>query len=129
MFISSMTLYMPVSDMKILTRQDLFEALVKNKGLLIIKLGADWCGPCRNIEGMVKENFEKMPENATCVMVNIDESMDLYAFLKTKKIVTSIPSLLAYEKGNTHYAPDEIHIGSEKVGLRMFFERCHKICE
>ena len=120
---------MPVSEMKILTRQDLYEALVRNRGVLIIKLGADWCGPCRNVESMIHDNFERMPQNATCVVVNIDESIDLYAFFKTKKVVTGIPSVLAYEKGNTHFAPDEIHIGSDKVGLREFFDRCYKLCE
>jgi thiol-disulfide isomerase/thioredoxin len=120
---------MPVSDMKLLTRQDLFEALVNNKGLLIIKLGAEWCGPCRKIDFIVHENFNKMPLNATCVIVDIDESIDLYAFFKTKKMVTGIPSVLAYEEGNMQFAPDEVHIGSDKVGLQMFFKRCLEICE
>ena len=120
---------MPISNIKIKTRQDLYELLVHNTGLLIIKLGAEWCGPCKKIESEVNHYMTNMPESATCVLVDIDESFDLYSFFKFKKVVTGIPVILVYEKGNTNYIPDEINIGSDKSQLKPFFERCYKLCE
>lgn len=120
---------MPISSIEIKTRQDLYEQLVHNSGLLIIKLGAEWCGPCKNIEADVNYYMTNMPQNATCVVVDVDESFDLYSFFKFKKVVTSIPVILVYEKGNKNYIPDEINIGSDRSQLKLFFERCQKLCE
>lgn len=120
---------MPISDLKIQTRQDLYDALVKNTGLLIIKFGATWCAPCRKIEHDVHHYMEIMPANATCVVVDIDESTDLYAFLKSKKIVNGIPVILAYETGNLNFVPDVIHVGSDKLQVNQFFEKCFRLCQ
>jgi thiol-disulfide isomerase/thioredoxin len=120
---------MTISDAKIISRQDLHDALTKNTGLLIIKLGAEWCGPCKKIESAVNFYMSHMPANATCVMVDIDESFDLYSFLKFKKVVNGIPSILMYEKGNTNFIPDEVHIGSDVAKVQMFFEKCKKLCD
>jgi len=120
---------MPISDLKLISRQDLYGALLKNNGLLIIKLGAEWCAPCKKIESIVHFHMSNMPANVTCVMVDIDESFDLYSFLKFKKIVNGIPSILVYEKSNTHIFPDEVHIGSDTVKVQMFFEKCKKRCD
>ena len=120
---------MTISDIKIITRQDLFEALVKNPGLLILKLGAEWCGPCKKIESAVNFYMSNMPANATCVMVDIDDSFDLYSFFKFKKVVNGIPSILVYEKGNRNYIPDDVHVGSDPAKVQMFFEKCKKLCD
>ena len=120
---------MPISDLKIQTRQDLYDALVKNTGLLIIKFGATWCAPCRKIEHDVHHYMEIMPANATCVVADIDESTDLYAFLKSKKIVNGIPVILAYENGNLNFVPDVIHVGSDKLQVNQFFEKCFRLCQ
>ena len=120
---------MTISDTKIYTRQDLFDALLKNTGILILKLGAEWCGPCKKIEPQVNFYMSNMPPNATCVMVNIDESSDLYSFFKVKKIVNGVPSLLVYEKGNTNYIPDDVHIGSDPARVQAFFEKCKRLCD
>ncbi len=119
---------MPVSDLKLITRQDLFEALVKNTGLLIIKFGAEWCTPCKKIEADVNFYMNNMPVTATCVLVDIDESFDLYSFLKYKKVVNGIPVILVYEKGNINYLPDQINIGSDKSQLHAFFQKCLQLC-
>lgn len=120
---------MTISDIRIITRQDLFEALIKNRGLLILKLGAEWCGPCKKIESAVTGYMSNMPANATCVMVDIDESFDLYSFFKFKKVVNGIPSILVYEKGNTNYIPNDVHVGSDVVKVHAFFEKCRQLCD
>ena len=65
-----------------------------------------------------------MPDNVQCAMVDIDDNIDVYGFLKTKKMVKGIPSILAYYKGNTHYAPDEFISGTSRVELDTFFRTC-----
>ena len=117
---------MPISTETIETRTDLSNLLKQNDSVVILKLGAVWCGPCKKIEKEVHEYMNKMPNEFTCMLLDIDECFDLYAFLKSKKIVNGIPALLAYYKGNTHYAPDEVVIGTNPEELRNFFEQCVK---
>ena len=123
-FIFSCIINMVVSNMKILNRQEFTAALKANTGVLILKLGADWCGPCKKVEQLLYEQMILCDESITNVIVDVDESFDLYAYLKTKKIVTGIPALLGYRAGNTHFAPDEFVMGADPAGIVGFFQNC-----
>ena len=72
---------------------------------MVFKFGADWCAPCQSIKD-VEKYFAETPDNVICFDLDIDESFDLYAFLKSKKMLTGIPSILAYLKGNESFASD-----------------------
>ena len=105
-------------------RKQFAELLQANPGLIIIKFGADWCGPCRMIEPDVMLGFHSMPDNVQCVIVDIDVSVDLYAYLKMKKMVNGVPVLLCYKKGNLSFVPDEAIGGPDSVKLHRFFQSC-----
>lgn len=108
----------------LINRQQFAELLLSNPGLIIIKFGADWCGPCKLIEQDVLSAFSSMPDTVQCVIVDIDKSVDLYAFLKTKRMVNGVPVILCYKKGNTRFVPDEAISGPDKVKLHQFFDSC-----
>jgi thiol-disulfide isomerase/thioredoxin len=109
---------------RIENRAEFLEILKQKKGVFVIKFGADWCGPCKIIEEEVNAYFKQMPDNVQCAMIDIDVSLDLYAYLKSKKIISAIPTLLCYHKENTSYVPDDIHTGTDKIQLNTFFENC-----
>jgi thiol:disulfide interchange protein len=98
--------------------------LQENPGLIIIKFGATWCGPCKLVENQVHNWLNKMPETVQSFIIDIDECFELYAFLKTKKMVNGIPVILCYDKGNLNYIPSDSIIGADKVGIDAFFQRC-----
>lgn len=104
--------------------QEFRNLLVQNPGLLIIKFGADWCKPCRNIEKQVNIWFKKMPSTIQTVFVNIDISTKLYALLKNKKMLIGIPAILMYKKGNHSYIFDDMVNNSNIVEIDNFFIRC-----
>ena len=106
------------------TRQELHTLLAKNDSMVIIKFGAEWCGPCKRIEPLVDKCMSEMPEHVTCMKLDIDECIDIYAYLRTKKVLTSIPTILAYKSGNTHFAPDYVVNSSNEQQVREFFARC-----
>lgn len=117
---------MPVKIEPKVTKISLYNYLESNPGLLVIKLGADWCAPCKKIEACVYAHMKALPEDAISLLVDIDESFELYGFLKTKKVVNGIPVLLAYYQGNTHYVPDDVVIGADERQIKLFFDRCQQ---
>lgn len=107
------------------TANHLSELLEENPGIIIVKLGATWCQPCKNIEPIVSSWLNKLEhENIQRVVLDIDECIDLYGFLKKKRVVRGVPTLLAYYKENTHYIPDDMCFGSDEGENNAFFVRC-----
>jgi len=114
----------PMPEKEIVTSIDsrhiLMELIKQNPGHIVIKLGADWCGPCKRIEKNVKDFFLNCPPNVLCCDIDIDESFDMYAYLKSKRMVDGVPTVLVYSNGNSSFIPDHIHSGGDVVGFESF---------
>lgn len=97
-----------------------------DKTMIIIKFTADWCGPCKAIKSTVHECYSKCPESIKLIEIDIDESIDLYVFLKNKKMINGIPALLAYYSGEKEffYVPDDSCLGGNVNNVKQFFQRC-----
>ena len=102
------------------------DLLTANTGVVIIKFGAEWCGPCQMIADQVHRSFTLMPDNVQCVIVDVDESFEVYAFLKNKRMINGIPAILAYYAGNTNYVPDDSVAGADPSGVNAFFDRQYR---
>jgi len=105
-------------------RHEFLKLLKVNPGLVIIKLGATWCGPCKKISHIVDAFFASSPSNVICGDIDVDESFDLYSFLESKRMVNGIPAILCYKKGNINFSPDDMVTGSDPNALDAFFKRC-----
>ena len=105
-------------------REDFLRLLLNNPGLIILKMGATWCGPCKRIKPVLDGFFASSPDNVVCCDIDVDECADLYSYFKSKKMVNGIPVILAYKKGNTSYIPDDSVTGADPAQLDMFFRRC-----
>ena len=103
------------------SNQDFSKLLQENPGMVIAKFGAEWCGPCKRIEELVNKCMDQMPNSIQCLIIDVDESFELYAFLKSKKIVTSLPTIVCYEKGNTSYVPNDVVVGADPSQVNIFF--------
>jgi len=109
-------------------RNAFLKLLSENRGVMIFKYTADWCKPCQMIKTEVDAHFEKITgPNVFCFEVNIDECFDLFAFMKTKKMMKGIPTLMAYKKGNTSFVPDDSISGADIGDVNSFFERCRNM--
>lgn len=106
------------------TRDAFYHLLRHNPGLVIIKMGATWCGPCKVIKDVVHGFFATSPVNVVCADIDVDECFDFYSFLKSKKMVNGIPVLLCYKKTNDTYIPDDSVTGANPTELHSFFKRC-----
>lgn len=107
-----------------LDRNSFMETIKNNNGLFIVKFTAAWCGPCKKIAPFVDEQFKNTPDIVTCANIDVDQNFDLFAFLKSKKMVKGIPVILAYKKENTNYSPDFSVSGTDEEQLIVFFRNC-----
>ena len=101
-----------------------FQKMVtENQGVLVVKYGAEWCGPCKSIDPVLRVAYTKLPANIQVVVVDIDECMDVYSFMKNKRMLNGVPALTAYVRGNTSHVPDYGVTGADMPRIQQFFER------
>jgi len=117
-------------------REAFLNVLQNNPGLLIVKFGATWCRPCKTIEPLVHGFFTTSPAHVACADLDVDMegNIDVYGYLRSKKMVTGIPVLLCYKKKNLAkeqitFIPDDSVTGASAADLDAFFKRCGKHLE
>ena len=115
---------MPSEIYEELGREQFSQILKENKRAIVIKFTASWCKPCKSIKANIDKIFGELPEDVLCFDLDIDDNFDLYAFMKSKKMVTGIPVLLGYKKGNVHFAPDHSISGTDLSQIQAFFQNC-----
>jgi thiol-disulfide isomerase/thioredoxin len=110
-------------------REVFLQLLKMNPGVFVFKFGAEWCKPCQMIKKHIDNVSLVIPNNNTIFIysVDVDECFDLYAYLKQKKMVSGIPTLLAYKKGNSYFVPDASISGTNESDLNHFFNTCLKM--
>lgn len=105
-------------------RKSFLDYLHNNPGAIVIYLTATWCKPCGKISGPVTELINRVSCNTIlCAKLDVDEYADLFTFLRSRKMVTGIPTILCYFKGNTSFVPDDSVSGSDIPSINSFFSR------
>ena len=111
-----------------LSRQDFERLLANNPGKVILKFGAEWCGPCKRIEALVNQWFNVLSANPSvkCIIIDVDESFDLYGAFKSKRQINGIPAIMCFNKGNISYIPDANVVGADVNQINLFFSSINK---
>jgi thiol:disulfide interchange protein len=113
------------------TFKGLLEFNSKQKKHTILKLTADWCRPCKTIKDLAIQQVANivmhLERPVECYEINIDNSLDFYAFMKKNRMVNGIPVFLFYKAGNTEYIPNDSVTGSNPPDIIAFFDRCAKV--
>jgi len=92
---------------------------------LIFKFSATWCGPCNNMLPQCNHWVNQLPaDRFRFIAIDVDKSGDLFAFLKSKKISSSIPTMLCYRPTNEGFYPDQMVIGNDVEKVNQFFQFC-----
>ncbi len=63
---------------------------------VLVDCWADWCGPCRMIDPMIKKLAEESAGRFRVTKLNVDENQRLAMQFR----IESIPTLLIFKKGN-----------------------------
>ena len=103
-------------------RNSFLELVKSTDKPIIVKFSATWCAPCKAIKSFVDELFKKYGNQALCMEIDIDESVDLYAFLRMRKMVNGVPTILCYHEENESIYPDDSISGTNKENIEHFFK-------
>lgn len=106
-------------------RHQFMEFIKNTKKHVCLKFTADWCGPCKQIQPIIETNFNKLKERGfICLYVDIEEYFDVYVFLKSRKMLSGIPTIFYYSPDNTcAYAPTAVIIGANEAPINNFFKQ------
>ena len=105
-----------------ISRND-FINLIKNKSKpLLVKFSADWCGPCKKIKPTVDKHVGELQEQIIFMEIDIDESIDVYAAMKSKRMLSGIPTILFYAMDNKDFYPSLTTTGGNIDTVNDFFE-------
>ena len=99
---------------------------------LVVKFTAEWCGPCKSIHSYTLQKFNELTihngqskntvcKNIVCVEIDVDESFDIFAHLKQKKMIQGVPTFFAYDVGSNSVIPTNCVVGANISELDFFF--------
>jgi len=71
-----------------------FDKEINKKGIVIVDMWAEWCGPCRMFS-KIYDTFAKDNKDVVCLKVNVDQNRDI----SQRYNVMSIPTVLFFKDG------------------------------
>ena len=103
-------------------RNEFLQTISNNTNKIsLFKFTATWCKPCQKIKNDVNSMVSDLKDHIVCYELDIDENFDVYAFLKSKKMLNGIPAILIYYPTNNSYASDLSLSGTDLNSYRNIF--------
>jgi thioredoxin 1 len=73
-----------------------FEQLINSEKPVLVDFYANWCGPCKAMEPVIKEVAQAVEGKARVIKVDIDRSSQAAEVFH----VSAVPTLIIFKKGN-----------------------------
>ena len=72
-----------------------FATKTAHEGVTLVKVGAEWCGPCQYINPILAELADEYADRAKIVSVDVDMCHDVAEELG----ISNVPTLIVYKGG------------------------------
>ena len=86
-----------MADIRKIDTNESFDEFVKGDGLHIVKIGTDFCGPCKVLEGILQGLSNEEVTDVALGEVNADD--DWFDDKVTELKIRGVPVLIAYNNG------------------------------
>jgi thioredoxin 1 len=73
-----------------------FGDIINGEKPVLVDFFAEWCGPCKMMKPILEELHQKMGNDIRIIKVDVDKSPTVSSVYK----VTSVPTLILFQKGN-----------------------------
>lgn len=124
-----------MSDRKVIFEMDV-DALKELVGQLhstdhqlIVQFTASWCRPCKSIKDLCLSLARRLPSNVIYALIDIDENLDLYLLMKSKRMISGVPCIMRWDQSEKSdadwFAADDIVTGADDEMIKMLFEKTH----
>ena len=91
-----------------------------------LKLAIEWgyldINPCKKIKPVVNEHLKTLGDKIIYLEIDIDNSIDVYATMKGKRMLSGIPTLMFYALDNKEFYPSLTTTGGNIDTVNDFFE-------
>ncbi len=103
------------SNIYIFEKREEFKKVIAAHNVVIVKVTATWCGPCKRIKPLITNLFNKIGSNVPMIIVDLDNNRDIASYLK----VRSVPMLCNYVSNE----PMDSVIGANEEKIAHFFKK------
>lgn len=86
-----------------------FQKLLNTKKTVVVDFYADWCIPCKQIPGILKEVKVKLKDSVRIVKVNVDKN----PLIATKYKVRNLPTVMIFKNGKERWSTMGIFTANE----------------
>jgi thioredoxin 1 len=86
-----------------------FQNIINSKKTIIVDFYADWCMPCKQIPGILKEVKDKLKDSVRIIKVNVDKN----PLIATKYKVRSLPTVMIFKDGKEKWSTMGVFTANE----------------
>lgn len=72
------------------------QAVLENSHPVVVKFGADWCGPCRSMDAAIHDLEPKFSSRAKFLKIDIDKQPELFTHYRSGN---GIPQIMIFKDG------------------------------
>ncbi len=76
-----------------------FSELLKKEKAVLVDFYADWCGPCKAMEPVIREVAKNVEGKVKVVKINIDKNVQA----AQQYSVQAVPTFMIFKNGNVHW--------------------------
>lgn len=94
---------------------DNFQEYIKKNNYVIVKITADWCGPCKNVEPEVLKLKNNLNDDIKYIELDIDNNDDICDDLE----ITKVPTFINFINGEK----TDVHVGANIEKIQALFDK------